>query len=425
MSITPLKPSQPDGDLFSFRHHVDSAVRQTKRGCLVLIDLEDFKNVNYQFGTMVGDQTILFICQSLSSHLNSCYESDIHVLHHHSDVFLIFLETETTQEDAVILFSHIRDVVSKPFLINNARFSLDFRMALTNVSPIANSFDNLVESVEYSIRLAKLNGDRFIHAESAIPSTFQSSISFRKAFDEAVSNNELRFVFQPKHDMTNNGKIVGCEALARWYDCDGNLFPLPVVLDAIFHNNKFQDFAKYTLRSAISLLASLHRENKPLLKVSINMDVKQVADKSVFQYFIRMANDYPQYVSYIEIELTEDNLASKHANSLRNLKLLQRTGYKVSIDDFGKGYSNLRSIIEIQPDTIKIDKSFIDFITTCESTHKVLQAIVMMELCVGDIVAEGVENESQVEKLLSLGINTAQGYFYNRPLQQADFIKLL
>ena len=425
MNISSLHSIETAGDLFSFRQYVDSTVRQTKRGSLVLVDIEDFKKVNYRFGTVTGDQTLMFINQKLSEHLNKCYDDDISVLHHHKDVYLIFIPTETTQEEAVTLFTVIREVLDKPFHIGDANFKLDFRMALTNASSIANSFDNLVESVEYSIRLAKVNGDRFIHSQSAIPAAFQSSTSFCQAFDDAVTNNELRFVFQPKHDMSKTGKIVGCEALARWYDEDGNLYPLPVVLDAIFTNNKFQDFAKYTLSSAVRLLRELVAKQKPLVKVSINMDVQQIADKSVFHYFVRMANDFPELVQFIEIELTEDNLLSKHVNSLRNLKLLQRTGFKVSIDDFGKGYSNLRSIIEIQPDTIKIDKSFIDFITTCESTIKVLQAIVMMELCAGDIVAEGVEKEEQVEKLLSLGIKTAQGYFYNRPLQRDDFISQL
>lgn len=407
-----------------FRKRVNASLRNVPVGSLVMVDLIDFKSVNYRFGTECGDQTLMYVADELTRHLINTFDDTSVVCNYSSDLFLFYLPNDFTKEEAVTLFMTVNDVVSKPLTIERDIIKLDFRMTMTNSSSSCAEFDTLVESVEYLMRLAKGNGEKFIQAGNAIPEAFMSRSAFAKAYDNAILTGDLRFVYQPKHHI-ETGKVVGAEALCRWYDDDQNLYPIPVVLSRIFDFDKTIEFAKFTLDSTIELLREMELSGYPLVPISINMDVRQISEEEVFNHFMLRAEQNPTLIHMVEIELTEDNLYSNTKDCVRYIQHLKNRGYGFSVDDFGRGYSNLKSLIDLKPDIIKIDKSLIDNITLCRSTVKVLSALISMDLVNKGLVAEGVETEEQVIILKDIGITTVQGYVFNPPIQKVDFLKTL
>lgn len=407
-----------------FRKLVNLSISNNKAGTLALIDLIAFKNINYHLGTETADQTLLFIGEELAKNLTLRYGAYSAVCHYTSDLFLFYIASNVTQEESVDLFLNVNNVITKPNTMMPENVKLDFRMTMTSYNDIANNFDIMVEGCEYLMRLAKSKDERFIPAGNTIPQAFLSRFAFTEEFCASLLNKDFRFVLQPKHDI-NDGSVVGAEALCRWYDKDGNLYPLPVVLDLIFQYGLADTFAKHTIDFAFEILREIKISGHPLITISINMDVHQLSNKSVYEHFVVRAKENSQFVPYLEIELTEDNLFSNQRDCIRYLKRLRKLGYGFSVDDFGRGYSNLQSLIELKPDVIKIDKSLIDNIINCDSSVKVLSAIIAMGISTKGIIAEGVELDEQINVLKKLGIKHVQGYYFNPPVQRHDFFDIL
>jgi|TARA_Y100001970_G_scaffold294338_1_gene450985 EAL domain-containing protein (putative c-di-GMP-specific phosphodiesterase class I)/GGDEF domain-containing protein len=407
-----------------FRKLVNLSITNNKAGTLALIDLIDFKNINYHLGTETADQTLLFIGEELAKNLTLRYGTFSAVCHYTSDLFLFYIASNVTQEESVDLFLNVNSVITKPNTMMPENVKLDFRMTMTSYNNIANNFDIMVEGCEYLMRLAKSKDERFIPTGNNIPQAFLSRAAFTEEFNASLLNKDFRFVLQPKHDI-DNGSVIGAEALCRWYDKDGNLYPLPVVLDLIFQYGLADTFAKHTVDFAFEILREIKISGHPLITISINMDVHQLSSKSVYEHFVLRAEENRQFVPYLEIELTEDNLFSNQIDCIRYLKRLRNQGYGLSVDDFGRGYSNLQSLIDLKPDVIKIDKSLIDNIINCDSSVKVLTAIIAMGISTKGIIAEGVELDEQISVLKKLGIKHVQGHFFNPPVQRHDFFDIL
>jgi EAL domain-containing protein (putative c-di-GMP-specific phosphodiesterase class I) len=159
--------------------------------------------------------------------------------------------------------------------------------------------------------------------------------------------------------------------------------------------------------------------------LSLNLSLVQLDSKRVFKYFFEIAQRYPELIHKIEIEVTEDSLLLNHSNSLRHLIKLRQLGFDMAIDDFGKAFSNLQRIIEINPKTVKIDKIFTDTVIDCKVTQNVIKALVMMsDSQKSSIVAEGIESQEQVDCLLNMGVTIGQGYHLGHPVHKNTFITL-
>ncbi len=389
----------------------------------MLVDLDNFKQVNHLHGSLFGDAALQEVGQRLENVLINHFPSS-QWLHYSGDIFLIFIERAMSREDAVHIYTSINNSLSRPIDISGMQVELGSRLSIANAVAGSTTFDNLLDGAEFSLRLAKQDGDRFAMADNTIPTQFNSRSGFRKAFNSAVVSKALRFYFQPKYSL-ESGEVIGSEALVRWHDENEKPYPVSAVLESMDHYGMSNDFAIYTLDYVIDFLGEQIRlgSRQP---VSINLDIKQLTNSSVISYFQTIAASKPEVVGMLEVEVTEDNLFERHRNSLRNLLLLRQAGYRLSIDDFGKGYSNLKRIIEIQPNTIKIDKVFVDSIVDCTVTRQVISAMVQMQLANGSgLIAEGVETEEQAEILRQIGVKSVQGFLYNPPLPRESYLKLI
>lgn len=241
----------------------------------------------------------------------------------------------------------------------------------------------------------------------------------------ALENGEFHVFYQPKVNIAT-GKVVGAEALVRWIRPDGEIIS-PGRFIPIFEENGFiteMDFAIY--RTAIADIKRWLREGIEVPLVSLNVSRHHLADDNFCQKLNALVDSIGVPHELIELEITESLLTENLDKLVETVTWFKDKGFRISIDDFGSGYSSLNLITMLPFDTLKIDGGFFLRNDLTEKNKKVITSVVTLAKSLNlETVSEGVETQVQVDFLRDLGCDMIQGFFYYRPMAGSDFHKLL
>lgn len=242
---------------------------------------------------------------------------------------------------------------------------------------------------------------------------------------DALENDEFKVFYQPKVSI-KTGKIVGAEALVRWIRKDGEIIS-PGKFVPIFEANGFiadMDFAIY--RHAIADIKRWLRKGYEVPLVSLNVSRHHLRDDTFSDKLNALVDSLGIPHNLIELEITESMLTENLSKLVDTMTKLKSLGFRISIDDFGSGYSSLNLITLLPFDTLKIDGGFFLRNDLTERNRKVISSVVTLAKSLNlETVSEGVEMQEQVDFLRDLGCDTIQGYFYYKPMPSADFEKLI
>jgi EAL domain-containing protein (putative c-di-GMP-specific phosphodiesterase class I) len=233
----------------------------------------------------------------------------------------------------------------------------------------------------------------------------------------------LELYLQPKVSLSTLD-IIGAECLLRWnHPLDGVLFPGPLI-EAAESYNMINELAYWTLEEAFKLMVQLEKSGVTI-NLSVNISPTQLYDKKLVPTVASLESVYNISLSRFELELTEDIALSNSLMVKRQLAQLNHLGLSISVDDFGKGYSNLAYIREINLSALKIDKSFVMELENDSVNAAIIQAAQIIGKAKGcEVIAEGVETIQQLQTLRKLGISTGQGYLFSKGIPIDDFISL-
>lgn len=240
----------------------------------------------------------------------------------------------------------------------------------------------------------------------------------------AIANDEFLVYLQPKFDI-NSETIIGAEALVRWnYQKKGLLPPIKFIpyLEREGSIGKVDDIV---LHKVCQYLKKWKEEGIPLHPISVNLSRKQLEKQNLIEHLAAIVDSYGIDHNLIDFELTESATFSNQVYMMSLLSKLKNKGFKISMDDFGTGYSSLSLLTEMPLDTLKIDKSFVDGIDTeLDNTKEctLVKCIISMAKELNfHCLAEGAENQNQIEKLRNFGCETIQGYYYSKPLPVEEY----
>lgn len=257
-----------------------------------------------------------------------------------------------------------------------------------------------------------------LEAESVLRTQLESELR------EAIKNDALHLVFQPKGDLGSNA-VIGAEALIRWkHPTRGMLSPatfLPIATEC----RLMWDIDMLVLRQATKALAhwALCGVHCP---VSINLSTDSLADRRLVEQVKTALGEAGVNPNLLEVEIPEGALIRDVDTSIEILNELRAMGVHVSVDDFGTGFSSFSYLARFPVQTLKVDRSFVAGIDTNPVNHKIVKAIIRMAHSLQfDVVAEGAETEQEMVVLRKLHCNTVQGYFYSRPIDLPDFIRFV
>jgi EAL domain-containing protein (putative c-di-GMP-specific phosphodiesterase class I)/CheY-like chemotaxis protein len=242
---------------------------------------------------------------------------------------------------------------------------------------------------------------------------------------DALAAREFVLHYQPKVELAT-GQVVGCEALLRWQHPQRGLVMPGEFLDAAEASDMILELGEWVLRTGCAQIVAWHDAGAPAVALAVNLSGRQFRDERLPERVASALRDTGLRPPALELDLTEAIVMEDAANFVTRLAALKALGIRLSLDDFGTGYSNLSYLKRFPLDFLKVDRSFVQDVTTNPDDAAIVRAVISLGHSLGlAVVAEGVETEAQVEWLRRERCEQIQGYVFSRPLPAAQFEALL
>lgn len=401
---------------------VKRAARERNQVGLLFVDLDSFKRVNDALGHEVGDGIILETSRRLQE---SVRQVDT-VARYGGDEFLVILPDLRQPVDAERVIQKIQAACRTPFDVQGAPIFLTTSIGITTYPSDGEDPFVLLRNADAAMHAAKQAG-RDTH-RFFLPDINEKAIrqmQVERALRLAIERDELELHFQPLIEAAG-GKVSGAEALLRWHSRDLGFMPPGQFIPLAEETGLIVPIGEWVLRQACRQGTIWHERKKGAFRMAVNVSPRQFREAN----FTAMVEDALRESGFpgesLEIEVTESLLMGNAPHVLAVLNRLRAMGIRLSIDDFGTGFSSLSYLRRYPFQTLKIDRSFIDSLDTDVDDRSLVAAILAMARSLGlEVVAEGVENKDQIEFLRNAGCPLVQGYFFSRPLPPPQFEALI
>ncbi len=400
---------------------VANACRNSYIIAVVLLDLNRLKDIYDTYGYMIGDELVLKISNRL---LNRVREGDI-VARVSNDGFAIILEHIHDQDVIAQVVNTILVTISKPCLLSNGMEVCIEASAGISVTPKdSKESADLVEFAQSSLVQAKQDGHglyRFYTDDMTRKS--MQKIAYREAIIDAVKNDKFHLYYQPKVDI-ESGKIVGVEALIRWKCAAYGDVPPDIFIPIAQETGVIHLVGEWVINRAFNQ-GKMWLDSGYKIPISINISSKQIAHHDIASTISKALKSSNFDANYLELEIKEDIFIQKK-EAVDSLQKLRKLGVRVSIDNFGTGFSSLADLKSLPIDGVKIGRFFIDTITEDKNDAQLVAAIIKMCNALNlKATAVGVEEQEQLDFLKESGCDIYQGYIKSKALSVKQFEKLL
>jgi len=402
---------------------IERANRHKSKVALLFLDLDNFKLINDTLGHGAGDSVLKVVAKRL---LKNVRAQDL-VSRLGGDEFTIILEEINDTNDISTLAQNIINAVSQSIALEEREVYVSTSIGISIYPDNANTAGNLAKTADAAMYRAKNSGRHtFFFYTTELTEQATQRLSKESELRLALNNNELILYYQPQIDV-NSGKMVGVEALLRWqHPTMGLLLPdefIPIAEES----RLIILLGNWVIEEAIKQTAAWDKYDYSPFRVAINVSLRQLIYDNTVDQITELLKKYsvnPRR-SLIEIEITESALNSS-GKIIRSLKKLRDLGISVAIDDFGTGYSSLSHIKNLPVDALKIDRAFLSQIPSDKNNSAITIAIMAMGHTLNlRVVAEGIENASQLSFLLDKGCDEVQGFLFARPMKGDEISKIL
>jgi len=405
---------------------------QAKRGsslaAVVVVDLDRFKLVNDTYGYEAGDRLLRIAAKRLIA----CLQSGDTVAHTGADEFAIVLSTLWTADAAIPVAAQIVQSLSEPFELPQSGVLQHLTVYITSSVGIAlypgdgAEPDELLKHADIAMSRAKDSGRnqyQFYLPQMNERATMRSHLE--AGLRIALKREQFLLHFQPKVSL-RSGEICGFEALLRWQHPERGLVPPGDFIAILEDTGLIESVGKWVLRTVCEQIRQWQDSALLSRPVAVNLSARQFREKNLDRIVADIITAAGIEPRWLEFELTESILmqdTQQTAATLRNLKAL---GVGIAVDDFGTGYSSLAYLKRFPLDTLKIDREFVRDCVSDPNDAAIAQSIVSLAHSLSlKVVAEGVETESQLNFLASVGCDEMQGYYFSRPVPEEDCTRML
>ena len=382
-------------------------------GYVVAMDLSEFKLINSSFGVQTGDETLLELWKILRE---SVSEPEL-VARVNADRFVLFLR-EKNQGD---LEKRLEGIVARIEEIPG-------RLNIPTLFPVFGVYhtESLAEPDKcygYAVEakhLVKGRRDRHYAFYDEIDSEkLMFNRKLEDSFEEALAQGQFEVWYQPKYSAQEE-KIIGAEALVRWRMPDGKLISPGIFIPLFEKNGSIAVLDEYIFRKVCEQQREWLLAGYDVLPVSVNISRVSLYFGDIVERYEQILHSYNLVSKYVQLEITESaTIGNDEIAGL--IERFHQAGFELLLDDFGSGYSSLASLNTLHFDTLKLDKSLIDYIGD-EKGEKLLKYIAKLGQSLGlHITAEGVENKEQLAFLKDLKCNDIQGYYFSKPLPMEEY----
>jgi diguanylate cyclase (GGDEF)-like protein len=381
-----------------------------ERLAVLLLDLDHFKEVNDSLGHTVGDSLLIDVGKRLAEHVR---RADV-LVRLGGDEFVIMLhDSSTTHSQGTA--ERLRTALQQVFHIDGIAIHVDVSIGIAICPDVAPTVDGLLQRADLAMYEAKAKQCGYVVYQPSDDDDLTLRLLLVQELRTAIESDELLLHYQPKVDL-RSGRLAGVEALVRWnHPVRGLLYPDGFIAVAERYG-LMRGLTLSVFRLALDQVRDW-RAAGTLTKVAVNVSASNLLDAELPDQIQRMleARDLP--ASSLVVEVTESMLMVDAEHALVVLQRLRAIGVRISVDDYGTGYSSLGRLRELPVDELKLDRSFIADMHVDERAAAIVYSTVQLAHSLGlTIVAEGIETANALAQLTTYDCDVGQGYFLSRPL---------
>lgn len=388
------------------------AMQQANTGghSLLFIDMDNFKSVNDGFGHVQGDALLKQLGQRLGA-----FASDREKVARIGGDEFVLLTPETGEEKLLERADQLIERLAAPYTVNDVRCELGCSVGIASMPLAGRSLNDMLRAADVAMYAAKSHRNSARLYDPSMGHRYLENIRIEQRMRAALEHGLIEMVYQPQVDR--NGRIVGVEALARWEDVDlGRVAPRRFIAIAET-SGLISRLGDYIVDRCLTDGVALEKMFGRSIRLSINISVRQFLHHEfatrILDRFRRAKLERVQLV----LEITESLFMEDLSQIMAQLERLRMAEVRISLDDFGTGFSSLSLLRKLPVDELKIDKSFIDNLERDAWARELVQSIISIGKTHGmELLAEGVETRQQFEILRQGGCDAFQGYWFGRPM---------
>jgi len=407
-----------------FKNAVTRFIRNKRNVAIMLIDLDNFKDINDSIGHTAGDEALRIASKRIQEGLRDV-DSLCRI---GGDEFCVLFEEVESLELLEIPAKRIIESLSKPFILENEECTLGASIGVTStlIDPDRDAA-GMLSDADLAMYEAKHQGkNRYIFFKEDMRQHLQDKLALDKELINAISKLEFCLHYQPQIDI-KTGLITGLEALIRWNHPEKGLVSPVYFLSTLESTGLIKTVGSWVIVEACRQIQEWHRLGFVVPCVSVNVSPKQFEEKGFPDFVKNTMDKYGVSPKELGIEITETLFMESTLLVEDNLRQLHDMGCKISLDDFGTGYSALSYLIRFPIDVIKIDQAFIKRLASHPQYQDMVTAIIQMAHGFSGmkVISEGVEKVSVLSMLNEMNCDSYQGFLHSKPLPSSEVVKKL
>ncbi|KAA9023908.1 putative bifunctional diguanylate cyclase/phosphodiesterase [Niallia endozanthoxylica] len=401
-----------------FNIQMEQAITEAKENrqqlAVMFIDLDRFKMINDTYGHRIGD----LLLEEASRRIVSAVEDKDIVSRQGGDEFILLLK-DVSPDGAEVTVKKILQYLSSPFNLDGKEIHCTLSMGISCFPGDGMDAETLIKYADLAMYKVKETGrNNYKFFNKAMNEEISTKLLLENDLRKALLKNELEVYYQPQLDLQTN-RIVAVEALLRWHHPDKGFMSPAEFIPIAEETGLIVPIGEWVLKEACKQ-TKLWRDQGHDLSISVNLSNQQLISNTIVEVIKEITSQTELNPQYLTLEITESMAITNLTDTLNKLKELQDFGVNISLDDFGTGYSSLSYLSTLPIDSVKIDKSFINDITN-KTKKEIVKSVSSIAHSRGlTVVAEGVEEEEQLNIVRSLGIGMIQGYYLSKPIPSEE-----
>ncbi len=404
-----------------FNEHLKSALARAKRKqgmlAVMFLDLDRFKLINDTMGHNLGDQLLKDVAERIRHTLR---EGDT-VARQGGDEFLVLLPEISDDLEAAAVAERISGIIAQPMLLDGNEIYISTSIGVSLYPNDGHDLETLVKQADTAMYYAKEKGRnncQFFTAGLNIKAN--QRLSTENSLRKALVRGEFVLHYQPQVDL-ERGLIVGLEALIRWNSVELGLVSPAAFIPIAEETGLIVPIGEWVLRTACTQNKGWQEQGYTPLRMAVNISARQFREPSFIKFVAKILRETKLDPQWLELEITESIAMEKGKTSLEILSAFKELGVRISIDDFGTGFSSLNYLRHMPIDTLKIDQSFIQDISTGENGEEVVSAIIQLAKNLQlKVIAEGVETNTQCSFLKDKLCDEMQGFLFSKAVPSEE-----
>ncbi len=409
--------------IFEHLNHAITTARRTERkGALLFIDIDGFKDINDNYSHQTGDLLLQEFALRLSQ---TTRESDI-VGRLSGDEFLLILENINSVDDVLNTIEKIKNQLIRPFFINGLSLEITVSIGGAFFPENGDNADKLIHAADQAMYNVKKNGkDGFTFYSKEFSIISNEYFFIQHALKKAIKEDDFSIVYQPQFSLYDNS-LTSVEVLLRCNSPEIKDIPVSRLISIAEESNIIHNISLFVMKKCCRQIEQWKDLDIAPLKIAVNLSRKELSDENLVQVITGNLSACNIKADMLEFEITESTLLQNNRSAKKNISELRKLGCSFSLDDYGTGFSSLSNLREFDLDKIKIDRSFIADLEHDDNDKIIVSATINMVKQLGlTVLAEGVETKGQEKLLKEFGCDEVQGYYYSHPLSTEEITELL